>query len=333
MSGGKVAYNLRPNKYVERQLFVELLGKICTGNPGRYVYVSMGGPQLEDLKLVHHALGLCNLVSLEADPVIHQRQLFNLRPSYIVCKPQSTTEFATDFDAFTSNYNDKEFIIWLDYAAANERLQQLTEFRSLLGKLEVGDVLKITLNANPGTLGEASSGEHPNSMLERRFKNARIQLDPFMDLDKFTSNDMNAKRFPIVLCNAIRTVFLDATQHRRLEAVPIAIFLYQDGNHQMLTYTVTLRKRADVAKLLDGLRESNWDYTPTSWDNITHINVPNLTPKERLHIEEFLFSSTHEEVHSKLPFRFAQSEEESLRIFEEYARHYRRYPSYFQVIL
>ena len=28
MNGGKIAYNLRPNKFVERQLFVELLTKV-----------------------------------------------------------------------------------------------------------------------------------------------------------------------------------------------------------------------------------------------------------------------------------------------------------------
>ena len=39
-------------------------------------------------------------------------------------------------------------IVWLDYAAANKRGEQLGEFRQLLSHLASGDVAKITLNAN-----------------------------------------------------------------------------------------------------------------------------------------------------------------------------------------
>ncbi len=63
MSGGGVSYNLRPNKYVERQLFVELLRMVMSGsNFDNWVYVSLGGPQLEDHRLVHHQLNFRYLV-------------------------------------------------------------------------------------------------------------------------------------------------------------------------------------------------------------------------------------------------------------------------------
>ena len=46
MSGGNVSYNIRPNKFVERSLFVESLNLLCPKAPENYLYISLGGPQL-----------------------------------------------------------------------------------------------------------------------------------------------------------------------------------------------------------------------------------------------------------------------------------------------
>ena len=155
MSGGNVSYNLRPNKSVERQLFIELLSKICLSeNQDNSVYVSLGGPQLEDHKTIHQLLGFRNLVSIESDQVVYDRQLFNLRPSSVICKKQTTGDFIKDFDDFAADYNAKRFIVWLDYASANKRYDQLVEYQTLLSKLQADDILKITMNANLDTLGD-----------------------------------------------------------------------------------------------------------------------------------------------------------------------------------
>jgi len=76
-----------------------------------------------------------------------------------------------------------------------------------------------------------------------------------------------------------------------------------------------------------------WEYLPNDWNDVTRLKVPNLTAKERLYIEEMLPSDDLAAVHSGLPFRFEGDDDESLCVLEEYARHYRRYPSYFQVVL
>lgn len=132
MSGGNVSYNLRPNKFVERQLFVELLNKVCAGySPDGYVYVSLGGPQLEDQRLVHLRLGIKNLISLEADSVVYERQVFNQRPSFITCENESTGDFVRDFDAFADLHSDKKFIIWFDYSSPRERRRQLIEYQTI----------------------------------------------------------------------------------------------------------------------------------------------------------------------------------------------------------
>ena len=68
MSGERVPYHLRPNKFVERALFVELLSHINAVHPiADYVYVGFGGPYLEDFKILHQHFGIKNMLSLEQE--------------------------------------------------------------------------------------------------------------------------------------------------------------------------------------------------------------------------------------------------------------------------
>ena len=332
MSGGQVAYNLRPNKFVERQLFVELLTKVCVEPPEEYVYVSLGGSHLEDQRLVHQRLGLRKLVSLEADSVIYQRQLFNRRPSFIKCHNDSTADFVKDFDAFTNGYNNgEEFIIWLDYAEANARQQQVNEYETLLSQLKDGDIIKITMNANPNTLGEIRSGEDQEDGHKKRIEVLRRQLGDYLP-NPLEYTAITQRNFVPILCNVIEKASLDAVQYEPdSQPVPLAAFVYQDGPHQMLTVTVRHTQRSDAKLFCKKLQSQDWEYLPSDWQNVTRINVPNLTPIERLHIEKLLFSDDHETIHDKLPFCFDQNRETSIEILKAYAAHYRRYPSYFPV--
>ena len=119
MSGGNLNYQLRPNKYVERALFVELLSKICGAKTHTYAYVSMGGPQLEDHRLIHKTLGIKKLYSFEIDKNVLLRQQFNKSPSVLTCLSGSISHFIDDFEGFTEREKLKKYklIIWLDYAS------------------------------------------------------------------------------------------------------------------------------------------------------------------------------------------------------------------------
>ena len=332
MKGGQVGYNLRPNKFVERQLFVELLTNVCVGPPDRYVYVSLGGPQLEDQRLVHQRLGLKKLISLEADSVIYQRQLFNCRPSFIKCRNESTGDFIHDFDVFTNSYSEEEFIIWFDYADANARHEQVIEYETLLNQLKDGDLIKITMNANPNTLGEIRSGENQEDAWKRRVKSLQEDLGDYLPAP-LEHSEMTKNRFVSILCNVIENASLKAIgDDPRSQPIPLAVFVYQDGPHQMLTITVRRTAKKEVKSFCKKLKSQGWEYLPSDWKDATRINVPNLTATERLYIEKLLFSEDHEAIHDQLPFCFDQDRERSIEILKEYAAHYRRYPSYFQVV-
>lgn len=334
MSGGEVAYNLRPNKYVERHLFIELLGKLIgRRSPETFTYISLGGPQMEDHHLVHQHLDFRSMISLELDASVHQRQIFNRRPGFIWCINQSSGSFIDEFELYADEYQDKEFIIWLDYASARDRLEQLLEFQKLLQQLQIGDVLKITLNANPGTLGSKMSRESDRELFARRLEEFSAQFGEHYPSERVATTDLTGNNFPPLLCRVAKKLAQQVVRPASTKIVPLAVFCYQDGPHLMLTITVQLMKGVDVARNLEQLKTAGWEYLPSDWDNVTKIRVPNLTPKERLHIESHLFSADNATVHAMLPFRLDSDEAESLTIFEDYVRHYRRYPSYFQVVL
>lgn len=333
MSGGNVTYQLRPNKHVERLLFVELVEKIIAYKPSSFAYVSMGGPQLEDHKLFHQALGITDLFSFEEDDTVFRRQKFNQRPSCVTCIAKTITDFVDNFETFIDEnaLMDKTLISWLDYASP-ERREQLIEFETLLGKLSINDVVKITLNANPATLGEAQKGEIQEELLLRRFENLREQIGEYLPTNA-TSDDMIGRRLPAILSGAIEIAAEKGTsKDRRLTPVLLSQFSYQDSFHTMLTATVRLTIKSEEDNFLDYLK-NKWEYLPKSWGDVRHVNIPALSAKERLEIDSKLPTSDFDALHNALPFRLHTDDQKSLDMLKEYARHYRRYPSYFQVVL
>lgn len=157
MSGHNVPYQLRPNKFVERQLFLDILDFVRIWNgPSKYLYASMGGRFLEDFRLVNHRFAIEQMISIEKDATTCNRQQFN-RLGFIDCRNQSTGEFVDDVERVTGLYPGRRLVVWLDFATANERGEQLGEFRELITKLAVGDVAKITLNANPQSFRKRSA--------------------------------------------------------------------------------------------------------------------------------------------------------------------------------
>jgi hypothetical protein len=150
MSGANVPYQLRTNKFVERHLFLDILDYVRMWNgPSKYLCASMGGRFLEDFKLINDRFAIERMISIEIDEMTARRQTFNRPLGFIECRCQSSGDFIVDFDRLAAKTAGLRAIVWLDYAAANERGSQLQEYQELLAKVGPGDVAKLTLNANP----------------------------------------------------------------------------------------------------------------------------------------------------------------------------------------
>lgn len=139
-----ISYDLRPAKQSERRILLDLL-KIA-GDSGlpitEYRYVGMGANRFYDFLLIHKYLGITNMVSLEHDPVMYKRAVFNCPYNFIDVQEKKAADFiAADTFSVPS-------ILWLDYdGGINPCL--IHDIASLSTKLKAGDFCFVTVYGGP----------------------------------------------------------------------------------------------------------------------------------------------------------------------------------------
>ena len=74
-AGSSLPYRLRPNKAVDRELFLSLLMRLAPKFAlEKYHYVGLGGPFLEDFRMIHGRLGIAKMTCIETEEEVHKRQ-------------------------------------------------------------------------------------------------------------------------------------------------------------------------------------------------------------------------------------------------------------------
>ena len=63
------AYHLRPNKAVDRLVFLEILRvlELLVSSLDEYTYIGFGGPYLEDFRLIAQMFPTLEMISIEED--------------------------------------------------------------------------------------------------------------------------------------------------------------------------------------------------------------------------------------------------------------------------
>ncbi|MBE2167740.1 MULTISPECIES: O-methyltransferase [unclassified Cobetia] len=325
MSGGFIPYHLRPGKAVDRKLFIESL-QIMSRHflMKKYTYIGFGGPFLEDFKQIHSELYVEKMISLEEDESVIERQRKNLPFGCIDCKNQTAEDF---IDSFSIEGN---VIFWLDYASSKKIGAQLQEFRQLLSKLQEGDVVKITLNANIDTLG--SHSEKSRQELKRaRLQCLKSKLNDYLAFD-ISEEQLTSKNYPKILLDAVIKAAYLALQGKNVSFCPIVACTYQD-THRMVTVSGVLVSSEEKSCLLSDRVFGMWPFLYDKNDSILDVRVPVLSLKERLEIDATMPSDDAAAVQSQLGFLFDSSEEKSLNMIESYLKFYRQYPHFSRIVI
>jgi len=335
MSGAFVPYHQRQNKGVDRLVFIDLLTKINRARPiGDYRYISFGGPYLEDFKLIHSQFGNDDLISIENDPIALGRQSFNRPLNCIQCKGLDSAAFVDNYEA------EKNSIIWLDYADPKKTAEQINEFQALLSKLMSYDILKITLNANPGAL--RADGMYTNGKRETKEECQNMRLEKLKQRlgdhlpPSTTAVDMTKDGLPEVLSRAIEHAANSVMSSRRLTKEifqPLLSFVYSDSDHQMLTITGIILPKGSKGNFLRETNISRWKLAATKWGEVKRIMVPALTAREKLFIDQCLPKSSGKQIQGKLKFLFDKQPAISVNIIDSYRMFYRHYPNFQRVLL
>lgn len=319
--GGSIPYHLRQNKAIERNLYVDLLNRVGRYvNISAYTYVGFGGPFLEDFKHLHSALRISNMVSIEIEEDVFYRQTFNQPISCVSLRHESSGSFITDHD-----FNDPT-IVWLDYATPDLGAQ-LTETHRLVEKLGHGDVFKITLNANPQTLG----GKPGAGLHEQRAETAKKRMGDYGPA-QVDEEEVKTSNYPKLILAALLSAAkkgIQSTPNHYIQ--PLTAFVYNDGT-QMLTFTAIVLKAVEKDKFMDFTRLAHWKFFNNSALEPVEISVPSFSVKERLHVESLLPEKDGAEIINDLGYLIGDKAT-APTLMNNFVEFYRLYPWYSKVVM
>lgn len=288
-AGSSLPYRLRPNKAVDRELFLSLLMRLAPFlGLHRYHYVGLGGPFLEDFRLVHARLGITKMTCIESEPQVHKRQIFNRPIASIECV-HSTLEGYLDENDF-----EEPAIIWFDYTKPKGLTTQIERFARTIGTVPINSVLRVTLNANPASLGTPDLSETSveldgevsedrttkPTLSEWRLARLRERLGTLFP-SGLVADAVTPKRYGPSLLNVLKlAVDNEALSHRDRRIVWALTTHYADGQ-AMVTATLVVRA-IDDHFIEDIVKE--WEFYATI--DVPHIlDLPALSTLERLMME------------------------------------------------
>ena len=139
-----VSYDLRPSKQIERKMMLDSFGAALeSGFPiSEYRYVGMGGNRFYDFMLVHKFLGIEQMTSLEHDPKMMPRALYNLPYQFIEVVNLDVQGFISK-DTFSGNT-----IYWMDYDdSINPNITR--DITSLAPRIKLRDFVFFTVCGAP----------------------------------------------------------------------------------------------------------------------------------------------------------------------------------------
>lgn len=314
-TGSSVPYKLRPNKAVDRELFLSLLTRLAPALAleGHH-YIGLGGSFLEDFRLAHARLGIDRMTSVESEEEVHKRQLFNRPTASVACVHSSLEDYldAHDFD--------RPAIIWFDYTAPKP-VEQIGRFARTVGEVKLNSILRLTLNAQPSALGEPNPKLSGQALWEWRLEKFKDRLGSLCPTD-ITAAGMEKKTYgPSILRALFLAVEKEVLSHADRKVVWALSTHYTDGQ-PMVTATLVVCAANDT--VMEPLVKGWTFYSPPN--DPLRIDLPALSTLERLTME------SNEDARTRLGFELPESGlgEDPFEVFKKF---YRIYPHFSRVEL
>lgn len=322
-NGADIPYQLRPNKFIDRQIFIELLSKVVPQRShGKYVYISMGGKHLVDHEAVYRRIGIKNLFSFDGDEITVARQNCNRPHDRAVCEHMLSSGLAGSMDRILKQFDSAEHcVIWLDYTSA-DRLAQIQEFTEVLKRCQPGDVARITLNAKIAASDKDWQESGLNGPGEYRAKVLRDQLGDFFPAEiESVPND----QVPFVLAKCIALACSEAQSESNCIFLPILLTSYADGQRM---FTATVIAHAPGERLIEGLQ--GWEFLTKNWSKIIEISAPDLSIREKIEIDKHLKKSP-KAIMKRVKFQPSSELDDAEHAIASYKRLHRFYPTFYAI--
>jgi hypothetical protein len=317
-------YHLRKNKAADRFALIEAIRRLpnLDLDLNDYCYISLGGPYLEDMRQIYEFCPEIRMISIERSGPICSRQRFHMPCRNIEIMESDISSFITTF-----NPEDK-CIFWLDFNGLE--MSNFDDFIRLLPKVFEGSLIKITLRANPfdyWVIPHNRKGIKKKREKIPEFRNIFERILPHPD-DYPSWQD---REFANLLKQMLRIAVNEALppEANELTFIPISSFYYADTT-PMFTLTGIVWPIEDIGRIRDVFQD--WEFADLTWDNDRkpiEINIPDLSAKERLHLQEFLPCNTErgDTLRSKLGHLIHDRDDGTTeRALEQYAAFHRYFP-------
>jgi hypothetical protein len=319
------AYNLRPNKAVDRSLLVERIHELEEAqliNTKDCVYYGFGGPFLDDFRILADHFPWMSFHSLEKKAHTYKRQKFHKFSPRINLHHHSVEQFLANEDMKSAAH----LIWWLDYTNLGEN--ELKDITSLANSLSPGDFLRVTANADVMFDIE----QLPEAFRQTAFKDAvREEFDRFKSKyegylpDGLTPPEVfDDQIYPTLCVSMIEKALGNRSNSASTRIWHISSRVYRDGV-QMVTCEFYISPRIYSGDN-KGLKYLNNCLKNAPTPEL--INVPNLSIKERLHLEGITpkHIGNINRLGKKLGYNIDNSQNLHQQAIEQYARFHKHYP-------
>lgn len=308
-------YRLRPNKAVDRELFLSLLSRLHRAlDIATYKYIGLGGPFLEDFRLVHARIGIREMDCIEMEEAVHQRQIFNRPVASIRCLHSSLEDYLARSEFIGP------VVLWLDYTDPRQLRAQVESFADQALELPLESIVRITLNANPESLGKPPLGQEA-SVLAFRLASFRSRLGDYCPAD-LVEQDMTQKNFGTTVLRALKLAVDKRMLEVRDRKVSWALATtYADGQAMATAALVIVRDSDTVINSL----LNDWEFHSLPTGPLV-LDMPALSTLERLTME------AHDNPQAQMTFPLPPSPM-GQDPFEAFKRFYRVFPHFSRVEL
>ena len=234
MSRPPPPYHLRVNKAVDRFVMIEgILRLEQLDRLSEYTYYGMGGPYMEDFRILYEACKDIQMVSTEEKEDIFKRQHFHLPCSTVQLKNVDISEFIDEYESY-----GQKSIFWLDNT--DLKYDRFGYFKLLLTKVAEGSVVKVTLRARA-----ADYSDRPDEFGKEFGKLLRVpQAAP-------PSNGVEYAELLQDMLKVASQQALEAQPETMFQ--PTNSFFYSDGTG-MLTLTGVVCSRGDEQRFQRGVQ-------------------------------------------------------------------------------
>jgi len=284
MSGADLPYRLRPAKFVDRELFADLIGQIVAqeGRDG-WLYISMAGEHLVDIQAVYRRSGISKFYAFDSDERVVNRQQFNRHLPSIWFGHHASTALADRLDGIVGTAQAERAIIWLDFTGTGRRKEQIDDFVAILKKLAPGDICRITLDVGNHFYADLRNNWAPDELKDapphtKVAAGYREALAPYSD-STVLSLDRTALAKEIIACIGRACPLAADRPTGRVRFAPLLLTRYGDGS-SMITATVRCENEQDPLSPPGG-----WEWQPKDWTDVHAVRADVLSPKERAVID------------------------------------------------